>query len=266
MRVASGNAGAEAIGSSRLANTALRTLVVPELKLSNLVFLDAIDPKPPAGSFPAELNLNYKVTPVFRATPNSFDPPRTFALHLPITTPPSQIPKLASVGLAQSAYSRDADYTTTDARTKMLWFEFDQPVQDPHDLYFPTTRSTPVPTNRSKPLPPAHPSRAIDFGECCRTANSSSSASISACLTAGSAMCPSYFCQRDVQPRVSHNFPKQVKVDRSAASFRDVEPVSCEFEPSLLDQNMDIENSRPETDARNQPDGARNRDKIALGD
>src|SRR5215831_5962488 len=31
--VASGNAGAEAIGSSRLANTALRTLVVPELKL-----------------------------------------------------------------------------------------------------------------------------------------------------------------------------------------------------------------------------------------
>src|SRR6516225_6317335 len=50
----------------------------------------------------------------------------------------------------------------------------------------------PVPTNRSKPLPPAHPSRAIDFGECCRTANSSSSASISACLTAGSAMCPSY--------------------------------------------------------------------------
>src|SRR5262249_59910230 len=31
--VASGSAGAEAIGSSRLANTALRTLVVPELKL-----------------------------------------------------------------------------------------------------------------------------------------------------------------------------------------------------------------------------------------
>src|SRR6516225_2037150 len=77
---------------------------------------------------------------------------------------------------------------------------------------------------------------------------------------------PFIFCQRDVQPRVSHSFPKQVKVDRSAASFRDVEPVSCEFEPSLLDQNMDIENSRPETDARNQPDGARNRDKIALGD
>jgi hypothetical protein len=108
----------------------------PRRDRSNLVFLDAIDPKPPAGSFPAELNLNYKVTPVFRATPASFDPPRTFALHLPITTPPSQIPKLASVGLAQSAYSRDADYTTTDARTKMLWFEFDQPVQDPHDLYF----------------------------------------------------------------------------------------------------------------------------------
>jgi hypothetical protein len=103
---------------------------------SNLVFMDAIDPKPAVGAFPAELNLNYKVTPVFRAAPTSSDPPLSFALHLPITTPPSQIPRLASVGLAQSDYSRDANYTSTDARTKMLWLEFDQPVQDPHDLWF----------------------------------------------------------------------------------------------------------------------------------
>ena len=43
-----------------------------------------------------------------------------------------------------------------------------------------------------------------------------------------------------------------------------LEPVSCEFEPSLFDQNTDIENLRPETGARNRPGVARNREKIAL--
>lgn len=108
----------------------------PQRNRSNLVFLDAIDPKPAGGAFPAELHLEYKVTPVFRAAPASFDPPQNVSLHLPITTTPAQMPKLVSVGLAQSDYSRDADYASTAARTKMLWLEFDQALQDPHDLYF----------------------------------------------------------------------------------------------------------------------------------
>jgi hypothetical protein len=108
----------------------------PQRDRSNIVFFDAIDPKPAAGTFPAELHLNYKVTAVFQSAPTSADPPETFALHLPITTPPAQIPKLTSVGVAQTAYARDAGYTSTEVRTKVLWLEFDQPIQNPNDLYF----------------------------------------------------------------------------------------------------------------------------------
>ena len=57
------------------------------------------------------------------------------AAALPITTPPIQIPKLVAVGLAQSDYDRSADYSSTSPRTRMLWLEFDQAVQDPNDTY-----------------------------------------------------------------------------------------------------------------------------------
>ena len=72
---------------------------------------------------------------MFRAAPAQLDPPQSLTLHLPITTPPVQIPKLVAVGLAQSEYARSADYSRTNPRTRMLWLEFDQPVQDPHDIY-----------------------------------------------------------------------------------------------------------------------------------
>lgn len=42
-----------------------------------------------------------------------------------------------------------------------------------------------------------------------------------------------------------------------------VEPVSCEFEPSLWHQNTDIENRAPETGARNSSKGAQNRENSA---
>jgi hypothetical protein len=58
---------------------------------------------------------------------------------------------------------------------------------------------------------------------------------------------PSAPLARRLKPRVNAN----------------VEPVLCEFEPSLFDQNPDIEHSRPETGARNWPDLAQNGEKIA---
>src|SRR5262245_9141249 len=42
-----------------------------------------------------------------------------------------------------------------------------------------------------------------------------------------------------------------------------IEPVSCQFEPSLCDQNTDIENWRPEIGARNSLDTAQNRESRA---
>jgi hypothetical protein len=133
----------------------------PRRDLSNLVFLDAIDPKPAPGTFPVELKPTYKVTPVFVAAPAHVDAPQSFSLTLPITTPPSQVPKLVSVGVAQSDYARDAAYASTDARTRMLWLEFDQPVLNPNDLYFgrvltvaPDPALTDAPNSPELPEPP----------------------------------------------------------------------------------------------------------------
>ena len=41
----------------------------PDRSGTSLIFFDAVDPKPAAGSFPAELNLSYTVTPIFAAPP-----------------------------------------------------------------------------------------------------------------------------------------------------------------------------------------------------
>ncbi len=103
---------------------------------SEIVFFDVIDPKPPAGQFPTELDRHYTVTPVFRHAPGVVDPTMSFDLHLPMTTSPSQVPKLAAAGLALSPYQRDPAYSHTDARRKVLWFEFDVPPGNPADSFY----------------------------------------------------------------------------------------------------------------------------------
>jgi hypothetical protein len=103
---------------------------------SEIVFLDVFDPKPPPGQFPAELQLHYTAHAVFRNPPAAADADMTFDLHLPITTPPSQVPKLASAGLALSPYRRDAAYSHTDARQKVLWLEFASKPASPADSFY----------------------------------------------------------------------------------------------------------------------------------
>jgi hypothetical protein len=103
---------------------------------SELMFIDAIDPKPGPGEFPSELHVTYKVSPVFRSAPAQSDAPLEFELHLPITTPPAQVPRLVSAGLALSEYQRDAAYSRTEQRDRMLWLEFDSAPADTADAYF----------------------------------------------------------------------------------------------------------------------------------
>ena len=82
------------------------------------------------------------------------------AAALPITTPPIQIPKLVAVGLAQSDYDRSADYSSTSPRTRMLWLEFDQAVQDPNDTYLGRVlANSPDPVLTDPPDTPISPSR-----------------------------------------------------------------------------------------------------------
>ena len=103
---------------------------------SHLIYLDALDPKPAAGAFPAELALDYRLVPVFRTAPTQADAPVDMSIHLPITTWPSQIPRLASAGVALSPYQRSPDYARTEPRQRMLWLEFEQPPENPADGFF----------------------------------------------------------------------------------------------------------------------------------
>ena len=57
-------------------------------------------------------------------------------LHLPITTPPKQMPKIVSAGMAFSKYVRDENYANTETRKRYLWVEFEEPPADPNDAYF----------------------------------------------------------------------------------------------------------------------------------
>jgi hypothetical protein len=111
-------------------------LVHPDRSGTDLIFFDVVDPKPEPGHFPAELTLDYKLTPNFVSAPAQSDPPLTASVRLPITTPPSQVPRLVSAGIALSPYVRSDDYSKTEQRRRSLWLEFDRPPDNPRDLYF----------------------------------------------------------------------------------------------------------------------------------
>ena len=100
---------------------------------TRIVFFDAVEPKPPVGSFPAELNPQWNVTCNFPSAPHLL---QLYTTRLPITVPPAQTPKIAATGIALSPYHHDETYNSTDPRQRFLWIEFDHPVTDPDDTYF----------------------------------------------------------------------------------------------------------------------------------
>jgi hypothetical protein len=113
----------------------LEALQNPERGQTDLVFFDAIDPKPSVGAFPAPLHPSYSVSVQFNGAPAE-DPPLTLEIDLPVTTPPAQRPQLMSAGLAMSTYKRADDYSSTEPRQRVLWLEFDRVSDDPNDRYF----------------------------------------------------------------------------------------------------------------------------------
>jgi hypothetical protein len=107
----------------------------PERNQTRLIFFDAYDPKPSPGVPLEEPELTYRLVPKFRDKINFVDS-KEWRLRLPITTPPSQAPKIVSAGLAFSNYLHDDHYANTEERRRMLFLELDGPVLDKHDLYF----------------------------------------------------------------------------------------------------------------------------------
>lgn len=113
---------------------------------TRLVFVDAVEPKNPRKQspanteprFPDTIEVSYNITPDFKADHGSEDDdaPTVLSCKLPITVTPSQVPKIASAGIALSPYERNDKYSATVPRERFLWIEFAEPVQNPNDTYF----------------------------------------------------------------------------------------------------------------------------------
>ena len=118
----------------------LQALQKPDRKYTQLVFIDAVEPKPDPSSteFPDIIDLEYVVSPQFKADqiPATVDPDLDLSITLPVTTIPAQIPRLASAGVALSPYQRDDRYANTEPRARHLWIELEEPIEDPNDALF----------------------------------------------------------------------------------------------------------------------------------
>ena len=108
----------------------------PDRSETDLVFIDAIDPKEFTKPHPREIEAGYHLEPTLRG-PSAVagaDPP--IEIRLPITTPPPQRPRLVSAGVALEPYVRAEDYSSTEPRQRHLWLEFERPLDNPRDSLF----------------------------------------------------------------------------------------------------------------------------------
>lgn len=103
---------------------------------TEVVFLDAWDGKPEPEKPLREHNVTYKLEALFQDPPAQTEANPTWELRAPITTPPSQVPKLISAGIALSPYQPASDYSSTEPRARRLWLELSEPPADDTDLYF----------------------------------------------------------------------------------------------------------------------------------
>lgn len=108
----------------------------PHRSETDLVFLDAVDPKSFTTPHPREIEARYHLEPSLRgpAALAESDPP--VQIRLPITTPPVQRPRLVSAGVALAPYVRAEDYSSTEPRQRHLWLELERPLDDPRDSLF----------------------------------------------------------------------------------------------------------------------------------
>ncbi len=128
----------ELIGTINVSGTAnINALTDAQRDRSNLIFLDAFDPKKVNNDFPEEVFLSYRIEPKFKLlfgkTNSPIDP---VEVHLPVTIIPHQVPKLISAGIALSPYAADEKYTSTTIRQKFLWLEMEESPNDPNDTYY----------------------------------------------------------------------------------------------------------------------------------
>ncbi len=137
--------GGKPVGDWEIIPTApIHALHTPERSHTTLIFLDGVEPKsaltqlgnPSETRFPDTIALDYRVESHFRTAPTQSDPHEQMHLVLPVTTPPAQVPRIASAGIALSKYERDLTYSQTGERRRFLWIELEEAVRDPNDEVF----------------------------------------------------------------------------------------------------------------------------------
>lgn len=128
------------IGSIRVQQTAnMAMLDGAERDQTRILFLDSIAQPDLNLEFPEELYVDYSVQSKLKPNQAAVSLRNEFEsrIRLPISTAPSQVPKMVSVGLALSPYEHDKEnYSYSVERKKYLWLEFEEPPADPKDTYF----------------------------------------------------------------------------------------------------------------------------------
>jgi hypothetical protein len=135
------------VGDIELSHTAsFEALQNPKRNYTRVIFIDAVEPKtermqaPPNQQeprFPDTIEVSYTITTRFKADHAAQrDADEQLAFSLPITTPPAQVPKIASAGIALSPYRRNEKYSASEPRQRFLWIELEEPIEDPNDTYF----------------------------------------------------------------------------------------------------------------------------------
>lgn len=105
---------------------------------SRLLFFDVVDPNPSPGAFPNLQSPQWRIEPRLRgfSAARNAAASKSLDIRLPVACPPRQMPKLLAAGIALSRYECSDDYSSTSPRKRVLWFELDAPVEDPHDVLF----------------------------------------------------------------------------------------------------------------------------------
>ena len=132
------------VGDIEMIRTAsFEALDRPQRQASRLIFIDAVEPKkdqPEGGDdpgFPDTIEVSYSIKVRFKPDHGEQqDESKKLELILPITTPPAQVPRIVSAGIAMSPYIRNDVYSASEDRKRYLWVEFAESVTDPNDLYF----------------------------------------------------------------------------------------------------------------------------------
>ncbi|MDQ6812287.1 MAG: hypothetical protein M3040_00895 [Bacteroidota bacterium] len=108
---------------------------------TKIIFIDAVDGTPVNGAFPDFMEVKYQINTRFRPlhVPAGDRPFETEVLLLPITVKPHQAPKLIGAGIALSPYIRNANYSSSEARRRYLWLEFEKGPEDANDELFTRT-------------------------------------------------------------------------------------------------------------------------------